>query len=535
MRRLVILLVLAAALAAPGLASAAPSFVFKGHGWGHGIGMAQYGAYGFAQEGWNHERILAHYYRGTKLGPAPLSSIRVLLASGRRSLEIQSAAQFKVTDATGFSAAIGAGSLRLGTDLALQLENGGTKELTPPVRVQPGKRPLELGKPYRGSIVVTVVDGRLQAVNRVKLEKYLYGVVPGEMPSEWHPEALKTQAVAARSYALASRKTDGSFDVYADTRSQVYGGIRSEEAKTTAAVNATRGQVVLYKGNVAWTYFSASSGGRTAAIQHVWTDSEPVPYLVSVEDPHDDISPYHDWGPVTFTAEQLTAKLGSRLPTGVTALEVKRNDSGRVQSVTAVGTNGEKEISGWDMRMLLGLRSTWFTIEVVGGVEPSARLKASSRRVVFGEQVRLSGVARGTDGVTLELRPPGSGWKTLERLRPGKRGAFSTAFKPSVTTLFRVRAGRTVSVPVRVAVAPKLTLSSRGRRVAGRIEPRRASKIRIQQKSGTAWQTVTTVVAGENGAFRAELKLTPGAYRAWTPPSAGRVAGTSPTVTLAAA
>jgi stage II sporulation protein D len=260
---------------------------------------------------------------------------------------------------------VGAGPVDLGTSLAVTID-GKEKVLEPPLRFSPGKSPLELGKPYRGSIVVTLVDGRLQAVNNLNLEKYLYGVVPGEMSSSWHREALKTQAVAARTYALVSRKTEGSFDVFADTRSQVYGGIQVEKASTSSAVNATRGKVVLYKGELAWTFYSASSGGRTAAIQQVWPDSKPVPYLVSVKDPHDDISPYHDWGPVTFTPKQLAAKLGSRLPAGLKTLEVKSNRWGRVQSVIAVGKNGSKEISGWDMRILLGLRSTWFTIDVVG-------------------------------------------------------------------------------------------------------------------------------------------------------------------------
>ena len=386
MRRFVIPLVLALALVVPGVAYAAPSFVFRGHGWGHGIGMAQYGAYGFAQEGWDHEKILAHYYRGTKLGPAPTSTIRVLLASGRKSLEIGSAAPFKVKDATGFSATVGSGPVQLGTGLALTID-GEKKVLEPPVRFSPGKSPLELGKRYRGSIVVTLVDGGLQAVNSLNLEKYLYGVVPGEMPSSWHPEALKTQAVAARTYALVSRKTDGSFDVFADTRSQVYGGIEVEKAKTNAAVNATRGKVVLYNGELAWTFYSASSGGRTAAIQQVWPDSEPFPYLVSVKDPHDDISPYHDWGPVTFTVKQLAAQLGSRLPAGLEKLEVKSNRWGRAQSVIAVGKNGSKEISGWDMRILLGLRSTWFTIELVGN-EPA------TGRAALGSAARIAAATR---------------------------------------------------------------------------------------------------------------------------------------------
>jgi stage II sporulation protein D len=525
----VISLVLGVALVLPGASVASPTFTFFGHGWGHGIGMPQYGAHGFAQNGWTYERILAHYYQGTELGPAPTSTIRVLLASGRTALDIGSDAPFKVTDASGFTATLPAGGIRIGKALTLQLANG-PKVLSPPVRFLPGKRAIELGKPYRGSIVVTVAGGKLQAVNRVNLEKYLYGVVPGEMPSTWHPEALKAQAVVARSYALASRKAGGTFDVFADTRSQVYGGIETEKQTTNAAVNATRGKVVLYDGKVAWTFFSSSSGGRTAAIQDVWPDAEPLPYLVSVDDPHDDISPYHNWGPVTFTAEQLSAKLGSRLPAGLTELRLEKTPHGRVKSVTAVGAGGTKVISGWDMRILLGLRSTWFTIETLA-VTPSAR------RIVFGQKVKLTGTVRGAEKVTLERRPAGGRWEPLEQLRLAKNGKFATAFKPSVTTSFRLRAGGVVGAPVRVAVAPKVTLTTQGAAaLSGGITPARdGSEVRIQQKSGSSWQTVATVVAGEKGAFRAELALSPGAYRAWTPAARGLVAGTSPTITIGGA
>src|SRR5262245_39783061 len=99
MRRLLHLVALLAAFALPAVGSAEPTFLFSGHGWGHGIGMAQYGAYGFAQNGSTYDQILAHYYPGTELGPAPLSTVRVLLASGRRSLTIGSAGHFRVRDA----------------------------------------------------------------------------------------------------------------------------------------------------------------------------------------------------------------------------------------------------------------------------------------------------------------------------------------------------------------------------------------------------------------------------------------------------
>src|SRR5262245_17530899 len=180
MRRLLYLVGLLAAFAAPAAASAEPTFLFSGHGWGHGIGMAQYGAYGYAQKGKAYDKILAHYYPGTTLGSAPVSTIRVLLSSGRKSLTIASASDFRIRDASGFAARVPAGARTLDTELTLRGPTG-QRALPPPVRILPGSKPLSLGKPYRGSIVVTLAGGKLQAVNRVPLERYLWGVVPGEM------------------------------------------------------------------------------------------------------------------------------------------------------------------------------------------------------------------------------------------------------------------------------------------------------------------------------------------------------------------
>src|SRR5207247_3913184 len=115
--------------------------------------------------------------------------------------------------------------------------------------------PLIFKKPHRGTFTVTSDGKKLTLVNTVPLEQYLAAVVPSEMPKTWVPEALKVQAVAARSYALAVRKTSGSFDVYPDTRSQVYGGVYAEAPSATAAVDATAGQVLSYNGRIATTYF----------------------------------------------------------------------------------------------------------------------------------------------------------------------------------------------------------------------------------------------------------------------------------------
>src|SRR5919202_52063 len=284
-------------------ASGSATFVVTGHGWGHGVGMSQYGAYGYAQKGVPYSKIVLHYFPGTELGDAPVSKVRVLLTSGVSKLPMGSASDFKVRDATGALHDLTAGSYTLTPALKLKVDGEATARPLPgPLTFQPGAAPVQLKHLYRGSVQVDVVDGKLRAINVVGLEQYLYGVVPSEMPYTWLPEALKAQAVVARSYALATRRS-GAFDLYPDTRSQVYLGIEHEKPSTNAAVDATAGKVVLYDGQVAKTFFFSTSGGRTASAEDVW--GEPVPYLVSVADPYDTISPYHTWGPFAYTGAKL--------------------------------------------------------------------------------------------------------------------------------------------------------------------------------------------------------------------------------------
>jgi len=528
--RWITLLTLVAALALCGTASAQPEFVFTGAGNGHGVGLAQYGAQGFALAGWTHEQILLHYYTGTSLGPAPARRIRVLLASGARSLTIGSAAPFRVRDATGQVVQLPAGTVELGPELTIETAEG-PRTLASPVRFVPGKSPLELRRAYRGAILVHLRGSRLAAVNQVGLEAYLKGVVASEMPSHWHLEALKAQAVAARSYALASRETGGIFDVYADTRSQVYGGIPAEHERTSAAVSATKGQVVLYEGEVAWTFFSASSGGRTAAIGDVWADSEPLPYLVSVEDPHDDLSPYHRWGPITFTAEELEAKLGPRLPEGLTELRVNASASGRVRSVTAVGASESIEIPGWDVRMLLGLRSTWFEIAQLGV------LAASEPEVVYGRAVTLTAAVPGARNAVLEQRRQRQPWSALRAVRVKADGTLLASVRPKATTWYRLRLPSGRTQPVRVAVARHVSLEAGAAgRLAGRVRPGlRGAAVTIERRRGPAWAAVAQAVVGRRGRFEVKRKVPPGTYRARVAGGEGLVAGTSGKLRLSAA
>ena len=171
------------------------------------------------------------------------------------------------------------------------------------------------------------------------------------------------QAVAARSYVLSTMSPTANYDVFDDDRSQVYGGVSAEDPRTTRAVIATRGTVVTYHGSVITTYFFSTSGGRTEDLQNVFRGGAPRPYLVSVPDPFDEISPYHVWpDPPSFSPAGLGRRLGLDGPvTQVTVL--RRGVSPRVIDARITTASGSQTVlSGTTMRAELGLRDTWFAV-----------------------------------------------------------------------------------------------------------------------------------------------------------------------------
>jgi stage II sporulation protein D len=520
---LALLLVLVAGSAAPAAGRRATvtgaTFVITGHGWGHGVGMSQYGAYGYAQHGFGYAKIVAHYFPGTQLGAAPVTRVRVLLTGGAAKLRIGSANQFMVRDATGETHDVAAGTYTLTPALKLRLVGDDkAKALAGPLTFQPGPSPLALRHRYRGAIQVDVTGGKLRAINVVGLEQYLYGVVPSEMPFSWHPEALKAQAIVARSYAVAVRRT-GAFDLYPDTRSQMYLGLDHEQGSTNAAVDATAGKIVLYEGKVAKTYFFSTSGGRTASSQDVWGSA--IPYLVSVPDPYDSISPYHDWGPLAFTGAKLGRVL--HVPGRLIDVQPERTGSGRVDSVTAVGTEGSVAVSAGDLRRRLGLRSTWFSVGVLSLAAPPAP-------VVYGSTTRLSGVARGVGNVLLQQRSP-AGWEDVAHVPATKTGAVTVPVKPTSTTQYRLASGKAAAAAVRVAVAPLLRLypPRTQNELRGYMRPvLPGSPALIQRQAGMVWTTVARAKVAADGTFAAKLRLVDGTYRARVTPGHGLVAGTTP-------
>ena len=201
---------------------------------------------------------------------------------------------------------------------------------------------------YRDHIEIRTAAGSgLNAINAVDLEDYLLGVVPGESPASWPAAALEAQAVAARSYAVASNVNGKGFDQYADTRSQVYRGYLAETPSTNAAVSATSGEVVTYGGEVATTFFFSTSGGYTENVENVFTGGSPKPWLKGVKDPYDDSSPYHRWGPFSYSRATLAARLGGWVKGRLKSFKVlERGVSPRVVKAKVKGTRGSTVVTG---------------------------------------------------------------------------------------------------------------------------------------------------------------------------------------------
>lgn len=343
-------------------AEAASRWVIKGHGYGHGVGMSQWGAYGLAQRGTSYKRILRHYYSGTRIRPTKTKHVGVLLGSGAGSVTFSGAKRACGQDLKASKAYV-AKLDRSGRRVRLETRGGRKlascgKKLG--ARSKGAIRIAQAGT-YRGSLVARPASGGggLNVINRVSLEGYLRGVVPLEMPASWPAHALRSQAVAARSFALASRTEGEGYSLYDDTRSQVYGGVGAEHPATNKAVRQTKAEVVTHRGSTAQTFFYSSSGGHTESSRYGFSGGESRPYLKGVADPHDDVSPYHRWR-VKMSGAELEGKLGDWVQGRLRAVKIVRTgDSPRVVRARVVGTAGRTVVSGADLRSRLGLRSTW--------------------------------------------------------------------------------------------------------------------------------------------------------------------------------
>jgi stage II sporulation protein D len=440
-----------ALLALPASAGAATRWVVKGGGWGHGIGMSQYGAYGMAQQGSSYREILAHYYTGTDVSKADTQTIRVLLQQNRDRVTFTGASRAGDNDLTPsktYVARVSGGGVQL-------RDNKGKKvgSFAAPLTVESANG-FRLGGTaingvtdgsYHGGLELRPAGGGgLTVVNAVSLDSYVQGVVPGEMPSGWHPEALKAQAVAARSYALTTDAGGAVFDQYPDTRSQVYRGVVAEQSSTNAAVRATAGEVVKYQGKIAVTYFFSTSGGHTENVENVFYNAAPSPYLKGVDDPTDKIAPRHRWT-FTYTQATLQAKLRPYLSGKLKAVKVrKRGTSPRIVAADVVGSKGTRRVTGTNLRQALGVYDNWMSFKRVttDATRATSPKQAGLAALVFGGGRGVVGsvdpAPRGTK-LFVEVRDRHGRWHRAATGTVGTGGRYRVALKRPGT--YRVKTG----------------------------------------------------------------------------------------------
>ncbi len=402
-RLLVTTLIVVVALLGGSVAQAADTFRFHGSGYGHGIGMSQWGAYGLAQQGWSHRRILTHFYSGTRVitsSTLPRNFGWDSRAAAPRSIWARGTGPVRLwLDGPGgtFVAKIPSGqdwtvsaapALRR---YAIRDESGA---LVGGVRWGGPARPLFAtfagcgarafvpeadevwhdGYAYAyGFLEFDLLNCADRCVERLTielpLERYLRGM--GEMPSSWPAAALRTQAVAARTFATYKirrygLRSDCDCHLLDGAGDQVYVGWNKEIGpdgdRWVAAVNRTAGEVVTYQGSVIQAFYAASDGGYSEDVEDVWHGGNPayaIPYLRGVCDPGEDTSanPWTDWTR-TFTAGNLSSRL-SPYTGGIGTIQrftnVRRGVSGRIVSAIARGTGGSATVQGDELRGALGL------------------------------------------------------------------------------------------------------------------------------------------------------------------------------------
>lgn len=433
--------------------TATSTVTIAGRGFGHGIGMSQYGARAAAAAGSTYRQILDFYYPGTTATTQASTELRVLLKSDSDDdLRVVAAPGMVMSDARGVATPIGFSGatvsqwrvLRNANDTGFVLFGlvGSTWRLwsqsaspgfialsTSPATTVQVVLPDGSRREYRGS-VRAVADGAapgLASVNAVRMEDYLRSVVPAEMPSSWPANALRAQAVAARTYASQNRasRPAGAWHTCDDTACQVYKGVRTlsaagavtphEAAATDAAVSATSGVTLYYGGTPAFTQFSASNGG--------WTAAGSAPYLVAKRDPWDaQGNPVHAWS-VRITAAQLRSAypvIGTPRSLTVVSRTGPGEWGGRVESVVLAGSTGSTTVTGAAFRTAFGLRSAWWKVTGTSRLEPDTTADGRpdlTARTPGGALMSYEGDRSG--GFATTARRIGTGWQVMRLVTDG--------------------------------------------------------------------------------------------------------------------
>jgi SpoIID/LytB domain protein len=390
-------------LAGARAAGADGGFTFYGSGWGHGLGLSQWGAYGLANDGWRAERILEHFYTGTVVEPVakPPGEIRVGLTSGERAIHLTAqGGPVRLWVRSPLEGTL-VGKITAGQTWTVEAADDGYRVLDAAGVVVGdrtwGGRAFHLYATYVGEDARAIVpEGgatygrgflefnlttcasacRMRLIAVVPFEEYLLGI--GEVPSSWPMEALRTQAIAARSFALYRMRNTGlrgdcNCHVLDGSNDQVYVGWDKEGGtdgdRWAKAVTSTQGRIVTFGGKVALTVFTASDGGHTEDLPVQWgTPLELYPYLAGVCDPgeYTSANPWTDWNRA-FSPAQVTSALAPYTGDigGVSGFGLAvRGVSGRIDEIVVRGVAGTATISGTELRSALSLPDDRVWIDV---------------------------------------------------------------------------------------------------------------------------------------------------------------------------
>lgn len=326
-------------------AAPAGSVRFCGHGWGHGVGLGQWGAKGMALAGLSYRFIDQHFYTGATWSSLDTANapIHVAVLWGTATYRVVSSGPAQLIAGTRVT------NIAPGQSLSFSIA-GGVQKVVP----TSAATRLTLYGPsgryhaYRGTIVAQPSGGLLYMINVLPIEDYLRGL--GEVPSSWPLEAIKAQIVAARCYALTHMGSTSLYDVDDTTQFQVYRGIDAESTSQNAAVDQTAGQVLMYNGRVIEAFFSASDGGHTANVSDVFGGSlTTYPYLKGVLDPWDVVAPRHTWYTAAYSYATLERVYFSSADVAtyghLVGLDLRDRDaSDRLNTVGLIGSRGVKRI-----------------------------------------------------------------------------------------------------------------------------------------------------------------------------------------------
>ncbi|TDB38790.1 MAG: cell wall-binding repeat-containing protein [Actinobacteria bacterium] len=564
--------------------TAIPYFTFSGSGYGHGIGMSQFGAQGSALAGKSYSWILQHYYTGGVIGSIGAFTAKVnvdsaytssysayagrvswtirsidspleIYRSGDTTLTLASDTYYVLTVSGSVVSVKTTSGTLVGTfgGSCWAAPKGPAGTYPPLIEVKDASGPFNTGwVRYRGRMLVDVKPGnRVALVNNLDMDQYLYGVVPRESPAGWESEALKAQAVAARSYAYAD--VAGGNVLKCTTYSQVYNGhsrlesgvVKPHEASTTnAAVDATSRQVVKTgSGAVVKTFFFSTSGGHTANNEDVWVGGTPVPQLRGVEDTYEylarpALAPWPaiaaDW-PSGVPAPKLTGasaswwpkisglELANQIrtlpgvppaPLYVTGVSIEKAASGHARYVNLTFVNGTKvRVSGDALRGKLKLPSSRFTISGfpmsrIQGPDRYATAIAISQKAFTGTAPAVvlasgeaypdalcgSALAGAEDGsllLTAKASLPSAVETELKRLAPARIYIMGSTAAVSADVENRVRAVLPSAVTTRLAGADRYGTS---RKVAEKVYALKAPTKAVVA-NGLAWPDAASVSA----------------------------------------